>query len=531
MKIFWKKVLVISAVLMLIPGLVLFSGDNSVEKPKVVKSTKVITVKGFPRSMQDVDRTPLNQRLAPRKMKPVLNFQSPRKIKRNTQVLDPVVQKGRTANGLERQSRVVTNINGFVGMNLAQHGSGWPPDPTGDVGKRYYVQAVNTSIGIFNKSTGTYTTTTFDNFFSGPAVQGTPCDNDNKGDPIVLYDWYENRWLILDFAWYPGFSTGTWFSIAASQTSDPNGAWWLYALQADPNLINDYPKAGIWNDGIYVTANMFSQTGSFQGVRVWSWKKPDIYNGRLTSVSVNPTGWQAWSLLPSNAKGSAPPPARDPNYMFAMDSSAFGPPSIDAIYWWKATVNWATSTLTLTGPYTMVVAPFGLTALQVPQPGTTNTLDSILGRLMQPANYRNFGNFASVYLCHLVEAGNRRTMRWYEINVANQNCTINLQATYLPPAHHRWVGSICGDKEGKIAMGYSVSSSTLWPSIAVLDCINVIEAGLMRGRGSQLFYDRWGDYTHMTIDPRDDKTFWYTNEYYLVDGTNWQTWIGSFQIQ
>jgi hypothetical protein len=521
-----KRILVVMLMVILVPALV-FSADT----PKVKKGAEMMTVSGKTRSWKDMKKISADEMFSSRKMKPVMNFQNPKKIKKVNTKKDPVVQEG----SLDQQSLAMpSTITDFNGMNLSSNGAGWPPDTNGDVGPTYFVQTVNTSIGIYNKSTGALVSaTTFDSFFGG----STPCDADNNGDPIVLYDWYAQRWFILDFAW-SGTSNGSYYSVAVSKTSDPTGDWWQYCLQADATLMNDYPKCGIWHDGIYTTANMFSfQTSAFQHAKVWAFKKPDIYNGTLTVQSLIDTSDQAWSLLPTNAKGTTAPVG--PNYMYSIDADEYGGGSIDALYVWKMAVDWTNSNnTTWTGHSTMNVAAYGLTASRIPQAGTSTTLDSLYGRLMYPANYRNFGTHESVYLCHVAEHNSTRQMRWYEVRINNGTSSIYQQGTYAPDATHRWMGAIAGDKNGNIAMGYSASSTSIVPAIRycgrlstdALGTMGQGEATMIQGTGYQTSYTRWGDYSSMTVDPDDDETFWYTTEYYASNGTNWQTRIGSFKM-
>jgi hypothetical protein len=88
----------------------------------------------------------------------------------------------------------------FDGLDFATWGAGHPPDENGDVGPTYYIQTVNTSIGIYDKSTGTRVAAfTFDAFMSQGNF-GNLCDTNNFGDPVVVYDSFENRWFITDFA-------------------------------------------------------------------------------------------------------------------------------------------------------------------------------------------------------------------------------------------------------------------------------------------------------------------------------------------
>src|SRR6266404_5370568 len=127
----------------------------------------------------------------------------------------------------------------FGGMTQAAAcGSCLPPDTHGDVGPNHYIQSVNSSIQIFNKTGASLSgPTTYNSFFSGLAAGGTPCGlNQNDGDGFVFYDHISDRWVVSDFA-FPGFPGPGPFCqcIGVSKTSDPvAGGWWLYAIQVDP---------------------------------------------------------------------------------------------------------------------------------------------------------------------------------------------------------------------------------------------------------------------------------------------------------
>lgn len=166
---------------------------------------------------------------------------------------DPVVQT------TVKKMAMPAALFSFDGLDLNNWGAGWPPDTNGDVGKTnvedggnlkgYYIQTVNTSIGIFDKATGTLVAAfTFDDFFDGT---NTPCDNNNYGDPIVLYDRYLDRWIITDFAFADPYSAPHYECIAMSISNDPvNGGWYQWGIQieSDPsseNFLNDYPKMGV----------------------------------------------------------------------------------------------------------------------------------------------------------------------------------------------------------------------------------------------------------------------------------------------
>ena len=165
--------------------------------------------------------------------------------------------------------------------------------------------------------------------------------------------------------------------------------------------------------------------------------------------------------------------------------------------------------------------------------------------------YRNFGSYESMVVTHSVTVGatkgkNRSSgysgVRWYEILNPGGAVSLYQASTFAPDTTYRWMGSIAQDKQGNMALGYSASSSAIHPAIRftgrlVADQLNTMQAetSIIEGAGSQIKdaynLSRWGDYSAITIDPVDDCTFWYTNEYLKTNGTfNWSTQIASFKF-
>src|SRR5580765_7546231 len=199
----------------------------------------------------------------------------------------------------------------FAGLDFANWGAGHPPDTNGDVGPTYYIQTINTSIGIYDKSNGTRVSAfTFDAFMSQGNF-GNLCDTDNFGDPVVVYDSFEDRWVITDFAFKLDGSgnvinpPGAFQCFAASKTGDPvSGGWNFYSINTTGGL-GDYPKFGIWPDGLYMSVNMFdyAAAGSFQNVRVYAFNKAQMYAGAPTMQAVSfDVDSAQFALLPSNAR-------------------------------------------------------------------------------------------------------------------------------------------------------------------------------------------------------------------------------------
>ena len=437
---------------------------------------------------------------------------------------DPVLQ---SFNAIEAMPGLGAS---FAGLDLQNWGAGWPPDTNGDVGPNHYIQTVNTSIGIYSKSGAILSQITFNNLFAGT---GTPCDDKNMGDPVVLYDQYSGRWILTDFAW--STTRGPFYEcIAVSKTADPvAGGWWFYALQVGTDQLNDYPKLGVWPDGIYMSANMFRRATRFSGVKVWALNRSDMISGAPLRNVAFTLGTTYFTLYPSTVSSTFTVPAGTPNYFLSL----YAPSTVRM---WKFTVNWTTmSSSTFTGPTNITVASFTkpTTSGFVPQLGSSTKLDTLGDRLMVQVQFTNVNSTPALWFSHSVLSNSVTGIRWYEVRNMATTPTVYQQGTYQPDSLFRWMPSLAVDVDGNMAVGYSVSSSGMYPAIRytgrlATDALGTLgqgEATLIAGTGSQTNYTRWGDYSAMVLDP-DGCTFWYTTEYYATTGTNWQTRIASFQF-
>ncbi|PYQ24502.1 MAG: hypothetical protein DMF81_05220 [Acidobacteria bacterium] len=424
----------------------------------------------------------------------------------------------------------------FDGVGVPNYSiTGAPPDTEGAMGATQYVQWVNTAFAVFDKATG--------NMVYGPANGNTlwqgfggRCESDNSGDPIVVYDKAADRWVMTQFA----VSASPYFQcIAVSTTSDATGTWRRFAYQFSD--FNDYPKAGVWPDAYYISFNMFNgTTQAFLGAKVCAFDRNQMLtaSGTPGAMQCFQLGTNYGGLLPSDLDGSTPPPAGSPNYFLAFDDV-----NLNGLNLWKFHVDWASpASSTFTGPTHVAGAAFteacnGGTC--VTQPSTTQRLDSLADRLMYRLAYRNFSDHESLVVNHSVDVSGHAGVRWYEIRSPNAGPSVFQQGTFSPDANHRWMGSIAQDRSGNMLMGYSVSSGTVRPSIRYTGRLATDSPGTLQaetemftGVGSQTAsLSRWGDYSAMTIDPSDDCTFWYTNEYLKASGTfNWSTRIASFKF-
>jgi hypothetical protein len=432
-----------------------------------------------------------------------------------------------------------------------------PPDTVGDVGPDHYVQMVNASFAIYDK-TGTLLAgpSNINTLWSG---FGGLCETTNRGDPIVLYDEAAGRFLVSQFAFNLGANNRPTapFSqcVAISQTGDPvTGGFFLYEFATPNTMFPDYPKYGVWPDGYYFTTNQFGGTG---GGGAYALDRAQMLNGNAaTQVYFDTT---ERNMLPSDADGPTAPPAGAPNYFVKFVDDV-----VDRLEVREFDVDFANpalSTFTLTT--TIPVAAFDSDPCGgffqneqcVPQPGTTQGLATLSDRLMWRLQYRNFGTHETLMANHSVDVDGTPLLgiRWYELRQdAMTPWNVFQSGTYSPDNTHRWMGSIAMDGEGNVALGYSVSSGTVFPGIRYVGRLAGDPAGtlpqgeitLMDGAGSQTACQsvdtdgdgiqdfcrgRWGDYSSMNVDPVDDCTFWYTTEY-MPTGGNWRTHIASFSL-
>jgi len=410
-----------------------------------------------------------------------------------------------------------------------------PPDTTGAVGATQYVQWVNLEYNVYDKTTGTKTLGPLQGsaFWSG---FGGVCQTNNDGDPIILYDKVADRWMAAQNV----FVTPYTVCIAVSTTNDATGTYNRYSFAVKPTSdFPDYPKWGVWPDAYYMSFNAFG-TFSEVGAQACAADRNAMLAGNAATMQCFTTPSTEVNLLPSDQDGLTPPPAGQPNVYVDFSTTS-------SLNFWQFHVDFTNpANSTFTGPTTMNIPPFtqickGNRAC-IPEPSPGEKVDSLGDRLMYRLAYRNFGDHESLLVSHTVKPSGASTatgaVRWYEIRTP---LTPHLYqaGTVQDKAISFWMPSIAMDKVGDIALGFSAASSTTDPSVMYTgriptDPLNKMESNklVVKGTGVQKSTsNRWGDYSTMQVDPVDDCTFWYTQEYYKTTGSfNWSTRINSFKF-
>jgi len=485
----------------------------------------------------------------------------------------PPTQSGGAEGPMQTEAGLLTSAPTPTGVNFEGVGVGLgafspgsnPPDVNGRVGATQYVQWNNSSFAVFNKTTGALE--------YGPAAGNTlfqalggVCASHNDGDPVVSYDILAGRWVLSQFV--VGGPAGSYSHqcFAVSTTSDATGEYYLYDFTTDPTNFVDYPHTGVWPDGYYMSTHVFSATpgelhppvappGAFITARMYVFERDKMVDGlpaRMQSVDLG----QQYGLLPADLDSLTPPAVGEAEFVLAPDGVLF-----DVTDTTRVKVTW--------DPSPTLVAIIGVPIQEgvgsapcvngqaspardcVPQPPPAvglDYLDNISSHLMYRLAYRNNGTQALPQE-RLVVSGpsagsdaNHGAVEWFEFRNAGSSTTqptLFQSGTYDPDTSYRWLPSIAMDRAGNIAMGYSKSSTTVFPGIYITGRLAGDPAGTMgaeiemqAGIGSQQAGgNRWGDYSSMTLDPIDQCTFYYTNEYLKTNGQfNWSTRVAAFKF-
>lgn len=438
----------------------------------------------------------------------------------------------------------IPNVNGVL-----------PPDTEATVGPNHYIQVVNLSFEIFDKTGvslgGPWNTNTLWSGFGGP------CQNTNNGDAIFLYDEQADRYVLSQFA----VSGAQAVCFAISTTPDPTGSYYLY--QYNTLRFPDYFKLGVWPVAASNAYFMTTNSGFAAGYDVYAFDRA----GMLAGVTAAP--YQAFQgfrnlMMPADLDGDTAPPAGSPGIMYTFrdgGSTYFGnpPPPTDSLDIWEFFVDWVTPANSSFSNLQSFIPPdlaeFNWTVCGfftqncLPQPGTGQGIDSASWWPMQRFVYRNLGTHEALVGAWTVDVTgtpDRAGVRWFELRrdslagaPEGVNWSLYQQGTHSPDTTHRFMPSIAMDQDGNIAIGYSVTSGSVFPSIRYAvrsagDPLGTLrsETELIAGGGSQTHSAaRWGDYSSMELDPADDCTFWFTTEYLEATGSApWKTRVGTLRI-
>lgn len=466
-------------------------------------------------------------------------------------VASPVPTSALVATANVATGGTLINIEG-IGEN-----AGAPSDANGSAGLSQYVQWTNLQFAVYDKGTGLIAAGFPKNGnaifadFTGSAGADA-CRLSNNGDPLAQYDKLADRWVLSQFAWLPqNQNTGPYYQcVAVSTSSDATGAYNRYVFESrtagNAIAFNDYGKVGVWPDAYYFTYVLFTPlaSGIYLGPQVCAYERAAMLSGSAAVGRCRDFGTSFGPLLPSDVDGRTAPPAGSPNFLLGFDFNGAGVGNILQMWKFSFTADTLSARVDIPVAAFTIACPstFGGPCVRQPAPG--ELLDSLGDRPMYRLAYRNFGTYENLVVSHTVQqpgalANGPVGIRWYELRNPNAAVSVYQQGTYAPDATSRWMGSAAMDKKGNIALGYSASSTAVFPGVRYTGRLRSeprgfleSEATIIDGSGSQIStFNRWGDYSSMSIDPVDDCTFWYTQQYMGATGSfNWRTRIASFKF-
>jgi hypothetical protein len=421
----------------------------------------------------------------------------------------------------------------FDGVNGNQGGA-IPPDTNGSVGATQFVEITNFDYAVYNKTTGAQILgpTRINVIWSG---FGGQCQLYNGGDPIVLWDKAAQRWLVEQLE----YTTTNQVCVAVSTSEDATGTYNRYVFNFGGNL-PDYPKLSVWPDAYYLAVNSYGQ-GFGEPCAL---DRTAMLAGTTATMECFSPNSANFSFLPSDLDGATPPPAGAPNHYVELGNTT------STLNEYDFHVDFANpNNATFTGPQVITVPVYkqlcgGGNGACIPQPSPGTLVDALGDRLMFRLAYRNFGDHEAMVVTHSVAPAKGSSavsaVRWYELRATPVGATFaaHQSGTLQSKTDNLWMGSIAMDKAGDIALGFSRdNTTTLKPSIVYTGRVPTDPLGMMetpvlavKGTGVQTGSNRWGDYSTMSLDPSDDCTFWYTQEYGKSNGTNWATHMVSFKF-
>jgi CARDB len=447
---------------------------------------------------------------------------------KENQGADPITQQSMGGGAIVVEPLV--NIDG-IGDEGAPH------DPTGEVGLNHFMQAVNvTEVGVYTKEG-----VLVDQFAMGTLWQDL--NEQSAGDPIILYDETAERWLVTEFTFPANLL------VAVSETSDPLGSYYAYSF--DTPEFPDYPKYSIWPDAYMVSTNesgsgIFTQyfidrnamlNGS-ANVTIQQVEADGSFNTEQGFIVSTPVDWDGTAL-----------PLTDPMAL-ALDDSSWGAANDDSIRLITFDVDFNNVNNTQVNEISLVCTPYdsypcsdtGFGFQCVPQ-ANGDGLDALPETIMNIPKYRNFGTHESIVCCFVTDVTNGNNLsgiRWMEMRrPAGGAWEVYQEGTYTQPdGYDRFMGSIAIDASGAIGLGYSVSSPDIFVGLRYtgrrasdpLGQMTVQEYNIVDGEGVIESGGRYGDYAHMSVDPVNGKTFWFTSEYARDSFSGVGTRIVAFEI-
>lgn len=433
---------------------------------------------------------------------------------------------------------------------------GTPPDTTGAIGPDRYIEAVNTSFGIFSRSGAP--------LGSGDlsSLTGVPTGLFGYGlsDPQMMWDAKTQRFYYAAVYYDSLFFSDNGIALGFSTTATPTGAsdFCKYVLGYGGEL-PDYPKLGDSSDFLLFGSNNFGTFAStYDGSSFAIVNKPpagatcpdaSIFSVHGSGVLHNADGTLAATPVPANLVDDA----NGAGYVVANADVSTTPSASFVSVYSVTTVGVDANgnpVPEVSGPRNVSVPAYAMPA-NAPQQDSPYLLDTLDGRFEAAvaAVDPGHGGALGLWTAHAVFGGGGAEERWYEIDADAGSLLQSGKAS--SPSLSIWNGAVSSDRANtgasgafgaNMAMSVSTSSATSYPAIQFVTKSGTSAqsalTNLVQASGPNVDFScsssdpcRWGDYSGASPDPAATGAgkVWLANQYNVAGGNAssaaWRTWI------
>ncbi len=414
-----------------------------------------------------------------------------------------------------------------------------PADGNGAVGLNYFVEFINGSFTVYDKSDGSGVAKISDMKFwsnKGPGGDGVGginfASSDAVSDPRVIYDPAAQRWFAsqVDYNGSLGDPTleSDYYLLAVSDTDDPGGSWHVFSFLAAPGGIRfaDFPTLGVDANAVYLAGDMYHGTNNSLGTSLTMIPKadllanPPVITNRIffgvTNYATRGAVLQPVTCLDGSSSGNVlAAGSLGDDFLFHSNLVA-----TTVLHPGAANATLAPATNLWVEAYTAPLDPT--------QPDGSATLADNDARF----SARVYTVGGVIFAVHNTEVGGRAAIRWYRINAAND--ALLESGTIADPDLDLFYPSIAANPNGVVVIGCNgCSLSTYISSYAYVGLtaggVTTFGNSILLASGSVSYHDvaeqfgladesRWGDYSTTSVDPSDPTRFWTIQMLPLYDG-------------
>jgi hypothetical protein len=427
-------------------------------------------------------------------------------------------------------------LNSFDGIPMTNF---IPPDPVIAAGPDHIIICANSLFWILDKT--------------GHVVKMIPAGGwwspawpDENGDPQVIYDFYEERWIMVWMQVNDGSQTAGNL-IAYSDDENPLGEWYMYRLDTKmhgtvpSNTWGDYPHIGFDEEAFYILTRCIDFSGAghqYNKIRIIN--KTELYSSNGGPLSYR----DIWDIRkPGEGAGGPVLDCIHPAVSYTPGSGAW-------FYWARGVYGGSPvsadfyAIYQITNPLTNNPGMRGkvLPVQTYTSPPLANQLGGGLGlETIGWITSRPVLRDGFLYAAHDIQNSmhpNYSSIKYMKIDLSTvslvENVEYGLEGNfYLFPA-------LAVDKDHNMAITFSRSADTeyvgsYYSSRYVNDPPGLSPSQpLAEGQGNYVVtysgtINRWGDYFGIFVDPEDEYNFWMISEYAAATNV-WGTHVGHIRL-